>query len=92
MTKRIHLWRAFARLCALALVSVFAAAGASLPASSATTKRAQDARADIRLRSLTTRATGSLTVEPSEGGGRARLTALGLPEPQTVAEGATTYV
>jgi hypothetical protein len=47
---------------------------------------------DIRLRSLTTRATGQLTVEASEGGGRARLTALSLPDPQTVAEGATTYV
>jgi hypothetical protein len=33
-----------------------------------------------------------LTVEASEGGGRARLTALNLPDPQTVASGATTYV
>src|SRR5205814_811580 len=49
-------------------------------------------RVDIRLRSLTTRATGKLTVEASEGGGRARLTALNLPDPQTVATGATTYV
>jgi hypothetical protein len=89
MTKRIHLRRSFARLCYLALA--FACAAASLfPAASA--KRLQDGRADIRLRSLTTRATGSLAVEPSESGGRARLTALGLPEPQTVAEGATTYV
>ena len=47
---------------------------------------------DIRLRSLTTRATGKLTVEASEGGGRARLTALNLPDPQTVAAGANTYV
>lgn len=94
MTKRIHLRRAFARLRALALVSAFAAAAAStsFPTASATAKRAQDGRTDIRLRSLTTRATGSLTVEPSERGGRARLTALSLPEPQTVAEGATTYV
>ena len=47
---------------------------------------------DIRLRSLTTNATGQLTVEASEGGGRARLTALNLPDPQTVAAGSTTYV
>lgn len=52
----------------------------------------QGERVDIRLRSLTTRATGQLTIEASEGGGRARLTALNLPEPQTVAEAATTYV
>jgi hypothetical protein len=52
----------------------------------------QAERVDIRLRSLTTRATGQLTIEASEGGGRARLTALNLPDPQTVAESATTYV
>ncbi|HYH85605.1 MAG TPA: hypothetical protein VEX60_08980 [Pyrinomonadaceae bacterium] len=89
MTKRIDLRRSFARLCYLAL-ALACAAVSLLPAASA--KRVQDERADIRLRSLTTRATGRLTVEPSEGGGRARLTAIGLPEPQTVAEGATTYV
>lgn len=49
-------------------------------------------RVDIRLRSLTTRATGQLAIEASEGGGRARLTALNLPDPETVAAGATTYV
>lgn len=53
---------------------------------------AQGERVDIRLRSLTTRATGQLTVEASEGGGRARLTAMSLPDPQTVAAGASTYV
>jgi hypothetical protein len=52
----------------------------------------QEQRVDIRLRSLTTRATGQLTVEASEGGGRARLTALNLPDPQTVVAGANTYV
>jgi hypothetical protein len=49
-------------------------------------------RVDIRLRSLTTRATGRLTVEPSEGGGRVRMTALNLPDPRTVTPGANTYV
>jgi hypothetical protein len=49
-------------------------------------------RVDIRLRSLTTRATGRLTVEPSEGGGRVRMTALNLPDPHTVTPGANTYV
>jgi hypothetical protein len=68
-----------------------AAAGAR-PKAPAASVRAQEGRVDIRLRSLTTRATGQLTVEASEGGGRARLTALNLPEPQTVAERATTYV
>jgi hypothetical protein len=33
-----------------------------------------------------------LTVEASEAGGRARLTAMNLPDPQTVAAGATAYV
>lgn len=47
---------------------------------------------DIRLRSLTTRATGRLTVEPSENGGRVRMTALNLPDPRTVTPGANTYV
>lgn len=47
---------------------------------------------DIRLRSLTTRATGKLTVEPSENGGRVRMTALNLPDPRTVTPGANTYV
>ena len=50
--------------------------------------RAQAGRVDIRLRSLTTRATGQLTIEASEGGGRVRLTALNLPDPQTVAAAA----
>src|SRR4051794_74703 len=49
-------------------------------------------RVDIRLRSLTTRATGRLTIEPSEGGGRVRMTALNLPDPHTVTPGANTYV
>jgi hypothetical protein len=52
----------------------------------------QAERVDIRLRSLTTRATGQLTVEASAAGGRARLTAMNLPDPATVAAGATTYV
>lgn len=47
---------------------------------------------DIRLRSLTTRATGRVTVEPSENGGRVRMTALNLPDPRTVTPGANTYV
>ena len=98
MTNRIHPPRAVrlglrAALFALTLLALTLASGASLPAVAAAAPRAtQDARVDIRLRSLTTRATGSLTVEPSEGGGRARLTALNLPDPQTVAAGATTYV
>lgn len=64
----------------------------SRPKAPAASARAQAERVDIRLRSLTTQATGQLTIEASEGGGRARLTALNLPDPQTVAAGSTTYV
>src|SRR2546423_5941857 len=100
MSKRKHTRTACARafLCALSLGLSFAAAQLFDSRASATTARARAAtaqgggRVDIRLRSLTTRATGKLTVEASEGGGRARLTALNLPDPQTVATGATTYV
>src|SRR2546421_10563513 len=98
MSKRKHprtaLARAFA--CALALVAALAAANLFDSRASAHRARAATAqgggRVDIRLRSLTTRATGKLTVEASEGGGRARLTALNLPDPQTVAADARTYV
>jgi hypothetical protein len=79
---------------ALAVFSHGGAAAGAGGARPAAPKRAaaQEQRVDIRLRSLTTRATGQLTVEASEGGGRARLTAMNLPDPQTVAAGATTYV
>ena len=98
MSKRKHTRTACARafLCALSLGLSFAAAQLFDSRASATTARAATAqgggRVDIRLRSLTTRATGKLTVEASEGGGRARLTALNLPDPQTVAADARTYV
>lgn len=68
------------------------AAAGSRPRVPGAVTRTQEERVDIRLRSLTTSATGQLTIEASEGGGRARLTALSLPEPQTVNEAATTYV
>jgi hypothetical protein len=98
MSKRKQVRRLAACACAAAaglvlVANIFsnnAAAGSRRkPLASA---RAQTERVDLRLRSLTTRATGQLTVEASEGGGRARLTALNLPEPQTIAESATTYV
>ncbi|HEX8149445.1 MAG TPA: anti-sigma factor [Pyrinomonadaceae bacterium] len=98
MTKRkqVPRWAACACVAAAALVLAAGlrhdASAGSRPKASATPARAQGERVDIRLRSLTTRATGQLTVEASEGGGRARLTALNLPEPQTVTENATTYV
>lgn len=102
MTKRDHVWRAPARACLLASMFVLTlAAAAHLEGGGAgalsrrargTSFVAQGERVDIRLRSLTTRATGKLTIESSEGGGRARLTTLDLPDPQTVAAGATTYV
>lgn len=52
----------------------------------------QEERLDIRLRSFAPGASGHLTVEPSEGGGRVRLTALSLPAPQNFAPAARTYV
>jgi hypothetical protein len=102
MSKRKHVRRVSARACAcvaaaacftLAAVSYFGAtAHMAGSRAGAATAAAQDERVDIRLRSLTTRATGKLTIEASEGGGRARLTALGLPDPQTVNADARTYV
>jgi hypothetical protein len=98
MSKRKQVRRLIACTCAaVAGLSLAAdlytnAAAGSRPKTSAAASRAQAERVDIRLRSLTTRATGQLTIEASEGGGRARLTALNLPDPQTVAAGSTTYV
>lgn len=98
MSKRRQVRRLIACACASAAGLILAAglypkaSAGSRPKPPAASIRAQTERVDIRLRSLTTRATGQLTIEASEGGGRARLTALNLPDPQTVAEGATTYV
>jgi hypothetical protein len=105
MTTRRHLGRACARalLCAALAALAFATAArlrrdaavraAATPLARPSAHAPQDnGRVDIRLRSLTTRATGKLTIEPSEGGGRVRLTALGLPDPRTVTQGARTYV
>ncbi len=91
--KQVRRWGACAAavgliLAADALPNAAAGSGRKPPALT----RAQAERVDIRLRSLTTRATGRLTIEAGEGGGRARLTALNLPDPQTVAAGSTTYV
>jgi hypothetical protein len=92
--KRVRRLAACAAAAGLLLAAdfYFKAVAGSRPKPPAALLRTQAERVDIRLRSLTTRATGQLTVEASEGGGRARLTALNLPDPQTVAEGATTYV
>src|SRR5947209_266887 len=100
MSKRNHTRSACVRVfvCALAVgLTFFASTLFGSRASSSRSKRwAQEGgstqRVDISLRSLTTRARGKLTIESSEGGGRARLTAMNLPDPQTVAAGATTYV
>lgn len=103
MTTRIHVRHACARvvLCAASAALLFAAvstprrsnaSGASAPSRKLSRARQDGGRVDIRLRSLTTRATGRLTVEPSESGGRVRMTALNLPDPRTVTPGANTYV
>src|SRR5215207_9742794 len=95
--KQVRRWAACACVAAAGLmpaaeVYTNASAGPRPKAPAAASARAQAERVDIRLRSLTTRATGRLTVEASEGGGRARLTALNLPDPQTIAAGSTAYV
>ena len=99
MSKRKQVRRLIACACVAAAglmpaaeVYTDASAGSRPKAAAAASARAQAERVDIRLRSLTTQATGQLTIEASEGGGRARLTALNLPDPQTVAAGSTTYV
>jgi hypothetical protein len=103
MTTDRHVRRACARvllcapLAALAFATVpssreFVTSHAAAFASKVSRVRQDGGRVDIRLRSLTTRATGKLTIEPSEAGGRARMTALNLPDPRTVTPGASTYV
>ena len=49
-------------------------------------------RLDISLRSFTPRASGHLTIEADRRGGRGRLTALNLPDPQTLSRAARTFV
>jgi hypothetical protein len=79
--------------CAAGLIFTFNPARATGSfARTGVAARAQGERLDIRLRSFTPGASGRLTVEPSEGGGRLRLTALNLPDPQTFSRGASTYV
>ena len=95
--KRVRLRPAWACAAAVLCLALAASAWPACEPAGASVKGASPARqepqrVDIRLRSLTTRATGQLTVEASESGGRARLTAMNLPDPQTVAAGATTYV
>lgn len=77
-----------AAVCSVVAVcaGVFAAGGA------APTTASQHERVDIRLRSFVPRASGQLTIEPSAEGGRARLTAMRLPDPRTQSRDATTYV
>ncbi|MDT7807128.1 MAG: hypothetical protein QOJ70_941 [Acidobacteriota bacterium] len=92
MSKRKHFRRVSARACAAFVAALAVAAVSYYGAAAATMQQRQGERVDIRLRSLTTRATGQLTIEASEGGGRGRLTAMNLPDPRTVAADARTYV
>jgi hypothetical protein len=78
------------RAAALALLACaacpFVVSGAGLAAG------AQSDRLDIRLRSFSPGASGRLTIEASESGGRGRLTVLNLPDPRALSTGASTYV
>jgi hypothetical protein len=80
----------------LALVAppvIAAAPGVASPAASVPARtRSQEMQDDVQLRSYAPPASGRLVVEPSERGGRARLTVLSLPDPQTVSPYAQTYV
>ncbi len=62
------------------------------PKQSQATNETQSKRLGVRLRSFVPRASGALNFEPTETGGRVRLTALGLPMPSGVAQNATSYV
>jgi len=74
------------------LAAVVARAAAAAAGGSSARAHAQVDRLDIRLRSFSPGATGRLTIEASEGGGRGRLTVLNLPHAQTLARDARTYV
>ncbi len=84
--------RKAACLFALVLVCAAAGGGSSTALSASGGAQRQGRRLDIGLRSFTPRASGRLTIEPDASGGRARLTALNLPDPQTLSRAARTYV
>ena len=79
--------------CALAL---FCETGGRVCAVSAAPPEArggwQEARVELRLRSFTSGASGRLSIEPTTEGGRARLTALGLPSPSSLSPLARAFV
>lgn len=77
-----HVGTGRALVCALFLSCAALTAAAAPP---------QGERVDIRMRSFAPPASGRVTVEASEAGGRGRLTALSLPDPQTIAPGARSY-
>jgi len=52
----------------------------------------QNERVEIRLRSFAAGESASLSIEPTVGGGRARLTVLGLPRPRSIAPTAEAFV
>jgi hypothetical protein len=87
MTKSVRVRLGGARW-ALSLIAFVSACACGAFASQAQ----QGRRVDIPLRSFAPTASGRLTIEPSDRGGRARLTALGLPDPQTLSRAARTYV
>lgn len=85
-------WRSGSKrgvVCWVACVLVCAAASG---VARGVTHQQQGQRLDINLRSFTPRARGRLTIEPDASGGRGRVTALNLPDPQTLSQAARTYV
>ena len=89
----IVLWLAFASLCAAAFQ--LPTEGARTHASSSLSalgRRGTQERLEIRLRSFMGGASGRLSIDPTPDGGRARLTALGLPAPELLAPSARTFV
>jgi hypothetical protein len=103
--KRSRRLRAFGACVRASLASVCAAALLLLVASDAYVGRAGNGAGGVssalwvdgktlivRLRSFAPRASGRLLLEPTAGGGRARLTATNLPPPRALAPNARAFV
>lgn len=80
------------RLSFLAFIFSLTLAHATGAVAHALLSRSQDERTEVTMRSYAPPASGRLTIEATDEGGRVRLTALSLPDPRTVSPRARTYV
>ncbi len=84
---------AFLVACALALLCETGGRVCAVSAAPAEARGGwQEGRVELRLRSFTSGASGRLSIEPTTSGGRARLTALGLPSPSSLSPMAHAFV